>query len=400
MEELEGQYSVPPDCYVCQRCVTDSFLKDALMSSEDTEHICSYCGLEDATSIGVLLKEIGDAIRDEYTDPTDELHYESREGGYPVGEVYSGQEILEEIGSWTNSDDLYADVENAFSLGEWCRRDPLGLDQYDERWLGWMEFSEIIKHRTRYLFFDDSSDEEIVLPSRLLDTLGNLFREFYLFTDLPKGTELVRARVVNAGESPSTAAELGAAPAKLATQNRMSPAGISMFYASFDELTSVRETYDPDLSKEDATRPPERGWGKKLVLATFKTTKDFRMLDLGRDLELPSCFDTERRWQRKLISFLQDFVEDFSKPVERDGREHFEYAPTQVVTEYVRHRLVDNEGQKVDGVLYLSAANPGKKAVVVFGGPELCGAVEDSFNEAKPVLQPVGFREAAPEEFE
>lgn len=400
-EEREGQYLTPIGRYVCHRCVTDSFLKEFLQSSTDTEQLCSYCCLTGATDISVLLTEISDVIKDDYTDPANGLPYESQSGGYQ-GEVYNGEEVLEELGSWTDNEELYADVEKAFSNGQWCSRYYLGLDQYDKYWLGWMEFTEIVKHRTRYLFFGDSEGEisdEIVLPSRVLSTLGKLFQEFDWFTNLKKGTKLVRVRVVKADNNPSTAKELGAPPPNLATQNRMSPAGIPMFYGSFDDLTSVRETYNPNMPRDYTSYQPHENRTKKLVLATFEAVKDLRMLDLGRDMDLPSCFDVERRWQRKVFRFLQDFVIDFSKPIDRDGQEHFEYAPTQVVIEYVRHRLLDNRGRKVDGVLYPSAANPGKQAAVVFAGPEHCGAVQDPFNDAQTVLRLVRYRDAAPDEF-
>ena len=100
-----------------------------------------------------------------------------------------------------------------------------------------------------------------------------------------------------------------------------------------------------------------------------------------------------------MFQFLQDFIEDFSKQICRDGKEHFEYAPTQAVTEYVRHRLVDNEGRKIDGVLYNSAANSGEQAVVIFAGPEHCGAVRDAFHDAQMLLRLVRHRCAKPSEF-
>ena len=123
------------------------------------------------------------------------------------------------------------------------------------------------------------------------------------------------------------------------------------------------------------------------------------MLDLCRDLDFPSSFRVEQRRQRKVLGFLQDFIYDFSKPIDRDGKEHFEYVPTQVVTEYIRHRLVDNEGRKIDGILYKSAANSGKQAMVIFAGPEHCGAVQDAFHDAQTLLRLVRHRCAKPNEF-
>ena len=395
-EELERQYSTPEGGRnVCDRCVTDSLLKRALHIESDEGRCCSYCGAGGAADISVLLNEVGDAIMADYADPVEELSYISREGGYQ-GEVYVGSDILAELDLWTTCDGLYADVEEAFCDSYWCKRHYFSLDQYDVLRFGWEGFAKAVKHQTRYLLFDDSTDDldasDPVPPSRVLTTIGQLFRDVDLFTDLPKGTKLVRVRVVDEDENPSTFEDLGPPPEQLAAQNRMSPAGIPMFYASFDELTSVLETYDPDLSEGQYRR-------KKLVLATFESVRDLRMLDHRRVPDLPSPFDAGRTLQRKKIRFLRDFVEDFSKPIKRDGRENFDYVPTQIVTEYVRHLLVDNDDCRIDGVLYPSAANPGQTAVVVFAGPELCGPRQHVPYATAPLLHLVRHHNAVPEEF-
>jgi hypothetical protein len=40
------------------------------------------------------------------------------------------------------------------------------------------------------------------------------------------------------------------------------------------------------------------------------------------------------RWQG--LKFLHDFSREISSPVEKDGREHIEYVPTQILTEFIR----------------------------------------------------------------
>lgn len=62
--------------------------------------------------------------------------------------------------------------------------------------------------------------------------------------------------------------------------------------------------------------------------------------------------DAANRPHRDLILFLRDFERDFTQPVARDGRAHAEHAPTQAITEYVRHRLTTPEGRRVDGIVY------------------------------------------------
>ena len=88
-------------------------------------------------------------------------------------------------------------------------------------------------------------------------------------------------------------------------------------------------------------------------------------------------YDAANRPHRDLILFLRDFERDFTQPVARDGRAHAEHAPTQAITEYVRHRLTTPEGRRVDGIVYSSSRDPGSESIVVFAGPEHCGPLPD-----------------------
>ena len=55
---------------------------------------------------------------------------------------------------------------------------------------------------------------------------------------------------------------------------------------------------------------------------------------------------------------------DFQRPVEYDGSQHYEYAPTQVVTEFLRTEAGRHGG--LDGVLYRSVRRPAGVCVVLF----------------------------------
>jgi hypothetical protein len=141
-----------------------------------------------------------------------------------------------------------------------------------------------------------------------------------------------------------------------ATQpNRMSPAGVSMFYGSFDEKTAFLETYSPSLAKEDEV----------INIGKFITKKFLRVLDIGSLLPTPSVFDIENQHLIKPLRFLHQFADDIAKPIVRNGAEHQEYAPTQVVTEYFRNNYRYLEG-KIDGIIYKSSRKGGKTACVLF----------------------------------
>jgi hypothetical protein len=67
-----------------------------------------------------------------------------------------------------------------------------------------------------------------------------------------------------------------------------------------------------------------------------------------------SPFDTKRKHLVHAVSFLRNFVENITKPISRDGAEHIEYIPSQVVTEYIRDVMPVTFKTTIDGIKYKS----------------------------------------------
>jgi hypothetical protein len=61
-----------------------------------------------------------------------------------------------------------------------------------------------------------------------------------------------------------------------------------------------------------------------------------------------------------------------SKSIEKDGREHIEYVPTQIVTEFFRYPFSEDNKISIDGIIYPSSKNIGKKACVLFFDSNKC----------------------------
>ncbi len=74
---------------------------------------------------------------------------------------------------------------------------------------------------------------------------------------------------------------------------------------------------------------------------------------------------------RPPLIFLHHFQRDISEPVERDGREHYEYVPTQIVAEYFRHVYRDGR-RRVDGLMFNSSHNGAGICYCVFAEAESC----------------------------
>jgi hypothetical protein len=123
----------------------------------------------------------------------------------------------------------------------------------------------------------------------------------------------------------------------------MSPGGIGMFYGALDQDTAVAEI-------------GSHGTKRFAIISQFKTRRDIRVLNLAALDPEPSLFDPANRTDEWFdLAFLNAFASDLSKPISVDDREHVDYVPTQIVTEYFRFA----SEQKVDGILYRGSQNSG-----------------------------------------
>ena len=67
-----------------------------------------------------------------------------------------------------------------------------------------------------------------------------------------------------------------------------------------------------------------------------------------------------------MVQVIAAFRDEISKTVAQDGSEHFEYVPTQVVSEYFAQAFTFGAGKRIDGLVYPSAVEDGGKNLVVF----------------------------------
>ena len=214
-----------------------------------------------------------------------------------------------------------------------------------------------MKYHRRYVFLrpQEQSFSEVT-PDNMLDRIGEVINEVGLVRTMEAGTCWFRARADDPAKKYTSAADLGTAPRKVARfPNRMSPAGIPMFYGAGDEATAIAETYAPKPGRPAA-----------VTIGKFATARDAWVVDLTALPAVPSLFDESRRDLRGAISFLHDFVEDFAKPIKKNGRQHIEYVPTQVVTEYLRCVFRTETDHRLRGVIYQSPRNGCGRCCVLF----------------------------------
>ncbi len=218
----------------------------------------------------------------------------------------------------------------------------------------WEEFCQQVKHQTRYLL----ASEGVRQPARLLQTLGDLVNEFGLVREIPAGQDFTRVRVQKSPIPPDDFPELTPPPehqAKFAS--RVSPAGVSVLYVAATFDTAVAETFDPG-------RGPAVASG-----VILRSTRPLRVLNL---VNLPTgpggSAAPEAKENQARLHLLREFANDVSKPVVKDGRDHVDYCPTQVVSEFFRYRFRSAGGGGVDGIRYPSTIDAGGENYVFFFG--------------------------------
>jgi HEPN superfamily RES-like protein/RES domain-containing protein len=347
------------DKYACADCFEDPALKNFVRSNASSP-TCDFCGAssenELAASITDIATHIDECLRSEYAEAVDGVSWDSGEGGWQGAMIWNTDELLEEVGLELPNDssgELREALLDALPSTDWSEGEPYGYNRDEFFRYSWERFCETIKHQSRFFFSRDRGDGDLLNASRTLGTIGRLCSQFGLIADLPAGSVLFHARE---SKRELTVRELGPPPKELAVQsNRMSPAGIVMFYASDNAETALRET-----ARKSGT----------FAVGRFETKRSVRILDLTRLPPVPSIFDPNNAHDRPQLLFLHSFARDVSKPVAHDDRIHVEYVPTQVVTEYFRSVFKTDDGARLAGVRYSSSQHPGHASIVLFADQE------------------------------
>jgi hypothetical protein len=221
--------------------------------------------------------------------------------------------------------------------------------------IDWERFVQTVTTERRFIFRAAREKPQLdpFEPDRfegadLLGAVADLIVQHDLIRELPAGTQLHRVRVHDERDDVGCAKRLGSPPARAAGANRMSAAGIPMFYGALESDTAVAETVDP----ADAAQ-------RLITVGRFELTAPLNVVDFTRLPDRPpSLFDPHRRAERDLHGFLRAFVQRLSLPVGRDGGEHIDYVPTHMLSEFLLRELVAPQGVRPSGLLHQSAARP------------------------------------------
>jgi hypothetical protein len=350
--------------YVCDECVSEEALKDFIRNAAVAE-TCDFCGRESDEPIACDFDEFKEVFEAGIAvDWDDALNFMPREGGgWALEEVH--RDIYDLIADGELdvelSPALFDRIVQEFIDTSYAPRYYFDLAPEEALFYGWQAFVHHVSHRTRFFFAigagEEDQDDREISPAEMMSALGRVVAERGLVRALAAGTELFRGRLHHRGDPPPVGAkELGAPPLQFArVSNRMSPNGIPMFYAAFDEPTAIAETVAPGRSPAD-----------DLTIGVFRTHAALQIVDLVDPPPPPSRYADDVDNARPALRFLRGFVEEVRRPIVRDEREHLEYVPTQIVTEYFRHIYEREHGERVDGISYRSAARPEGASIVLF----------------------------------
>lgn len=363
MIELEARnISSVPDKNLCIKHIDDNSIRAFIRTNYNSGY-CDYCGKElKVVSLESLLEFMMLGISNFYEDAGNFMNYDGREGGY-LGDTFDPNELIQErIGLETDPFELTEDIVNSIDDIAWSEPDMYHDTARDELMYQWSFFKNLIKHKSRYLFQQNESSNKSKNAFTILKEVGKITKSLNLIKKIEKGTIIYRCRQHHSSKVVNEKDKLVAPPEKYAIYpNRFSPSGISMLYSAFDSKTAFLET----ISREDKEKD-------SITISKFKLKKEIYVVDFNKLPQIPSIFDFKKVKTHYLIRFLYDLVRDFTQEIKKDGKEHIEYVPTQVVTEYFRYPFNKNRQNIIEGIVYPSSKNKSESSSVIFWNNEEC----------------------------
>ncbi|MEU0651105.1 HEPN-associated N-terminal domain-containing protein [Streptomyces albogriseolus] len=358
METQDRGWYAGGDQWVCEQCVAEPFLASKVREASSPEKACSFCDESPAAELDVFIEAFMNGVTRRYEDADNEHRYDSETGEY-LGNTFSTAELVtEEYGDIFVEPEFLEVVCDSIIERTWTDNDFWYYTPSEALSAGWDRFREAVMYESRYVFWlrrdwqGQDYDADGVHPAKVLQALGEYIDKHALYRTIEAGKIFWRARTRTGAGASWGAKDLGTAGREHAKQaNRMSPAGIPMFYGAEDADTAVRES----LVRTSDTH---------VRVAAFQTTQPFTVVDLtgSKIPQVPSEFDVERFTERHRILFLRDFVKDLTKPI-RESYEQIDYVPTQILVEYLL-RVHEREEGHVSGLMYTSAVT-GETCIVL-----------------------------------
>ena len=356
--EVDGR-QVQADSPVCAECIGGDPILAERFARDGVEAQCLFCGeLRQTITLEEVTDRVDDAFKKYVRPAEDTMRFDSDDdhGPYWAAGGRTPVELISDEILGCESDVADTIVEllarahwREVTKGAWDYYDrnseefDIEIPQTDEYQVGWNDFVERVKHKSRFY----NEDQQEYLHS----TFGPLLRgELHggrppIITIGAADSQikyLYRARVANTEPErrcilANPSRELAPPPPIFRTAGRMNAAGVRAFYGCTEPETAVAEV-----------RTPVRGAaivGKFELLQTLSIL-DLRILDKSAVTGL-SYFDPQFVSKVAYGVFMRKIHQLIRTPV-FPGAETFDYLPTQMFAEYLAH-----EG--LDGVMFVSS---------------------------------------------
>lgn len=345
--------------YICEHCIEEEYIQKYI-EIYGSKTKCSYCGkTTKAYEFESVVEIIADGIEFIYDDPVNGLGYVDGEYVKGNGNIYDTYDLLVDVFELGGSKS-FQDILNNLPNNLWCKKEFYGLDTAEEKIYTWEYFVNQVKYKTRYFFIKEKTSIRKTVPYlepyNILDEFSESVAKFDLIDILNKDENILRARKNGIDKKYRTPKELGTPKAEDCIRpNRMSPAGIPMFYGSLTEETCLAE-----LGNKEGIYTIGK-WRIKENLKILNLTKHFKFNKRTNQYfypRFPSVFDRSNRDNIFDYQFILRFASDLSGKVRKEGIENIEYVPTQIVAEYLR-RVALFDKKKLDGICFYSSIDGG-----------------------------------------
>lgn len=361
---------------ICQNCVYLPTLKKYVLA-QGAMTDCDFC---QSHSVCVEDKDLSDFMlekADNILVPTDCLSsYEQGlifECSSDDPHIFELWEFFEEFSTWAVEDFMETFFENIPKEHDSSGRSILYalndgyLDDLNDFENGWEKFLLSINNKNRFFnqqatkFLDDLFAVLIVgskLDSSIVHVLDNEKSIYRARIAADKST----LKEINS----DPVKQLGPTPAHLASNQRMSPEGISVFYGALGRSTCISEI-----------RPLV---GDTVISAEFRALTDLKILDLNKLVSLKpniDVFDDSYVQHAHATAFFKELVFQMSRPARRGVGNP--YLSTQVIFEYLSVKFAN----QVDGIMYRSVQQDQTgECIALF--PSASSVRNNSSNESSP----------------